>query len=296
LRLQKSTSLAFHHSFQIYQLIGEHVISALLSRDDEVLEDKLNHASLIDGGLMSGARFRRYAHADMLRLEQILEKANAAKKLIVSDGVFSMDGDEAPMTELVGLAHKYQAALMIDDAHGMGVLGETGAGLLEQQGLNQQQVPILMATLGKALGTFGAFVAGSDELIEFLIQYARSYIYTTAPPPAVMAATRVSLRLCQQESWRREKLKTLIQQFRIGAQQLGLCLLESATPIQPIIFSNNETTVKASQFLFSKGFLVGAIRSPTVPKGSERLRITFSAEHTEADINGLLSALSEVAQ
>lgn len=270
------------------------ILSALLNKQDEVFEDRLNHASLIDGGLMSGARFRRYSHNDMTRLQQLLDNSKASKKVIVSDGIFSMDGDEAPMTELVALADKYQAALMIDDAHGMGVLGDNGAGLLDQCGLNQQQVPILMATLGKALGTFGAFVAGSESLIEFLIQHARSYIYTTAPPPAVMAATRVSLKLCQQESWRREKLNALIQQFRQGAQQLGLSLLDSSTAIQPIIFADNEKTVKASQYLMSKGFLVSAIRSPTVPKGSERLRITLSAEHTETQVNALLDVLAEL--
>lgn len=267
------------------------ILSALLNKQDEVFEDRLNHASLIDGGLMSGARFRRYSHNDMNRLQHLLDNNKASKKVIVSDGIFSMDGDEAPMTELVVLADKYQAALMIDDAHGIGVLGGSGAGLLDQYGLDQQEVPILMATLGKALGTFGAFVAGSESLIEFLIQHARSYIYTTAPPPAVMAATRVSLKLCQQESWRREKLKSLIQQFRQGAQQLGLSLLDSSTPIQPIIFADNERTVKASQYLMSKGFLVTAIRSPTVPVGSERLRVTLSAEHTETQVSSLLDVL-----
>ncbi|MBL4743814.1 MAG: 8-amino-7-oxononanoate synthase [Cycloclasticus sp.] len=266
-------------------------LSALLHEGDELFQDKLNHASLIDGGRLSGARLRRYSHADLNRLKQLLRSSSEAKKMVVSDGVFSMDGDEADVKALVSLCAESNAMLMIDDAHGIGVLGKNGGGLVEQLSLTQQDVPILMGTLGKALGTAGAFIAGSDELIETLIQKARTYIYTTAMPPAIMAATRQSLKICQQENWRREKLTALIAQFRKGAQQLGLQLMPSKTPIQPVVLGSNQAVMSASEYLKEKNILVGAIRHPTVRKSSERLRITFSANHTEAQVDGLLCAL-----
>ncbi|HIF18326.1 MAG TPA: 8-amino-7-oxononanoate synthase [Cycloclasticus sp.] len=267
------------------------VISALVTKGDAIFQDKLNHASLIDGARLSGAELKRYSHNDLDRLQQLLQQSSSDKKLIITDGVFSMDGDEADVKRLASLAAEHDAALMIDDAHGVGVLGGTGAGLLEQHGLNQQQVPILMATLGKGLGTAGAFVAGSDALIETLIQRARTYIFTTAMPPAIMAATRVSLSLCQQEDWRREKLVSLVSRFRHGAQQLGLNLMSSKTPIQPVVLGSNQAVVSMAAYLKDKGFLVGAIRHPTVAKSSERLRITLSATHTESQVDSLLSAL-----
>ncbi|PHS72396.1 MAG: 8-amino-7-oxononanoate synthase [Cycloclasticus sp.] len=270
------------------------VISTLVQKGDAVFQDKLNHASLIDGGLISGANFRRYPHNGLDRLQQLVEKSNYDKKLIVTDGVFSMDGDEAKIIELASLAAQSKSMLMVDDAHGLGVLGDNGGGLLEKHGLGEKQVPVLMATLGKSLGTAGAFIAGSDALIETLIQRARTYIYTTAMPPAVMAATRVSLKLCQQECWRREKLVSLVAQFRRGAGQLGLNLLPSETPIQAVILGTNEAVIKANVQLREKGMLVGAIRHPTVPKGSERLRITFSATHTESQVTAMLQALESV--
>jgi 8-amino-7-oxononanoate synthase len=267
------------------------VISALVKKGDEVFQDKLNHASLIDGGLISGARFRRYPHGDLNRLQQLVEQSSSTKKLIVSDGVFSMDGDEADVPKLASIAAQTNAMLMIDDAHGVGVLGKNGAGLLEKHGLNLQQVPILMATLGKSLGTAGAFVAGSEELIETLIQSARTYIFTTAMPSAMMAATRASLQLCQQENWRREKLAALVTQFRRGAHQLGLKLMASNTPIQALILGSNQAVMSVSQRLKEKGILVGAIRHPTVAKNTERLRITFTANHTESQVEALLLTL-----
>jgi len=268
-------------------------ISALAQKGDEIFQDKLNHASLIDGGRISGAQVKRYSHADMNRLRQLLEQSSSDRKLIVSDGVFSMDGDEAKLNDLADLAKKSNAMLMIDDAHGIGVLGEKGGGLLEKCGLSQQQVPILMATLGKGLGTSGAFIAGSNELIETLIQRARTYIFTTAMPPAIMAATRQSLKICEQESWRRDKLVSLVARFRQGAEQLGLNLMPSGTPIQPVILGSNEAVMSASRYLKEKGILVGAIRHPTVKKSSERLRITFSADHTESQVDALLLGLEE---
>lgn len=269
------------------------VISALVGKGDAVFEDKLNHASLIDGGLISGANFRRYAHNNLNRLQQLQAKSSCEKQLIVSDGIFSMDGDEADVRGLAVIAKQSGALLMIDDAHGIGVLGDKGAGLLEKLALDQQQVPILMGTFGKALGTAGAFVAGSDALIETLIQRARTYIYTTAMPSAIMAATRASINVCQTESWRREKLASLITQFQRGAQQLGLNMMRSNTPIQPIVLGGSHVAVETSEQLRAKGFLVTAIREPTVPKGSARLRVTLSASHSEGQIDALLMAIDE---
>lgn len=266
------------------------VISALVGRGDSVLEDRLNHASLLDGGLLSAARFQRYQHNQLDDL-QVRLAASKGKALIVSDGVFSMDGDLALLPDLANLAEQHGAGLLIDDAHGFGVLGANGGGVVEHFGLSQQQVPILMGTLGKAFGTFGAFIAGSDALIEYLIQKARTYVFTTAMPAAVAEATRVSLRLLQHEAWRRQHLQALISRFRAGAEQQGLQLMDSATAIQPIILGDSETALLASERLLAQGFWVSAIRPPTVPAGTARLRITFSSLHTEQQVDALLEAL-----
>ncbi|MDO9046550.1 MAG: 8-amino-7-oxononanoate synthase [Methylobacter sp.] len=268
------------------------VISALLGRGDAVFEDRLNHASLLDGGLLSGARFKRYAHADAADLSVNLEKS-AGNKLIVTDGVFSMDGDFAPLEELAVAAKNHGAWLMVDDAHGLGVIGEQGGGILEHYGLGQGEVPVLMGTLGKSLGTFGAFVAGPDVLIETLIQKARTYIYTTALPAAVAEATRTSLKIVIAESWRRDKLKKLSERFRLGAEQLGLQMMTSSSAIQPILIGDSQRAVDISNALLGAGFLVSAIRPPTVPQGSARLRVTFSALHEEQHVDRLLDALAK---
>jgi 8-amino-7-oxononanoate synthase len=279
------------------------VISALLGRGDAVFEDRLNHASLLDGGLLSGARFKRYAHADIENLKVHLRKATG-NKLIVTDGVFSMDGDFAPLKTLSETAKASDAWLMVDDAHGLGVIGERGGGLLEYYGLNEDDVPVLMGTLGKGFGTFGAFVAGSDTLIETLIQKARTYIYTTALPAAVAEATRASLKIVIAENWRRDKLKKLADRFRLGTAQLGLQLInpiqdESLNPtditsvIQPIIIGASQRAVDISNALLNTGLLVSAIRPPTVPQGSARLRVTFSALHEEQHVDRLLVALDK---
>ncbi len=269
------------------------VISALLGRNNCVLEDRLNHASLLDGGLLSRARFQRYRHADVANLETRLA-ACPANAMIVSDGVFSMDGDLAPLPALAGLASKYGAGLLIDDAHGFGVLGQHGGGIVEYFGLGQKDVPILMGTLGKAFGGFGAFVAGSESLIEMLIQKARTYVFTTATPPAIAAAGLVSLRLLQAESWRREKLQSLILRFRTGAEQQGLPLQDTFTAIQPILIGESQQALAAAKQLHEQGFWVSAIRPPTVPAGTARLRITFSANHEKYQVDALLDALARV--
>ncbi|SDY13737.1 8-amino-7-oxononanoate synthase [Allochromatium warmingii] len=265
------------------------VISALAGRHDTVFEDRLNHASLLDGALLARARLRRYPHADASALHRLLKIESA--RLIVTDGVFSMDGDLAPLPELAALARDAGAWLMVDDAHGLGVLGRDGRGSLDHFGLGFNDVPILMGTLGKAFGTFGAFVAGSEELIETLIQSARSYIYTTATPPALAEATLVSLAIARRETWRRERLAEWIERFRTGAARIGLQLMDSSTPIQPIIVGSAAQALAWSAALEAAGLLVTAIRPPTVPEGTARLRVTLSAAHTAEDIDRLLAAL-----
>jgi len=264
------------------------VISALLGRSGLVYEDRLNHASLLDGARLSGATLKRYAHGTLPDVS--LERGPFS--LIATDGVFSMDGDLLAGKDLVSVASLSGAILMVDDAHGIGVLGQTGGGVLEVQGLGQEDVPILVGTLGKAFGTFGAFVAGPEALIEFLIQKARTYIYTTAMPAAIAEATRTSLGLVRQESWRREHLNALISRFRDGAHRLGLSLGLSDTPIQPILVGDSRAAVSAKSKLLDAGFLVVAIRPPTVPRGTARLRCTLTASHGVEDVDRLLDALS----
>jgi 8-amino-7-oxononanoate synthase len=269
------------------------VVSALTQRGDTVFEDRLNHASLIDAGLLAFAKTTRYHHGDSAVLADLLA-TTPGHKLAVTDGVFSMDGDLAPLPELAHCCQQQDAALMVDDAHGLGILGKSGRGTLEHFNLSVNEVPILVGTLGKALGTFGAFVAGSDELIETLIQTARTYIYTTALPPAVAQATLTSLKLVDEEKWRRDHLHDLIRRFRSGARQLNLTLPDVMTPIQPLIVGESDQALKLSDALAGRGILISAIRPPTVPEGSARLRITLSAAHSEQDVDHLLQVLGEV--
>ena len=268
------------------------VIGALAGRGDHIFADRLNHASLIDAGLASAAVFQRYRHGDATMLDEQLRGADRGSSMVVSDGVFSMDGDVAPLPQLVEICARHQALLMIDDAHGIGVLGEQGRG--SGDGYSQQQLPVLMATLGKAFGVFGAFVAGSGELIENLIQEARSWVYTTAMPAAMAEALREALKIVREEEWRRQQLTRLVNQVREGADELGLALMPSQTPIQPLLVGDAGSALRWSRALQEQGFLVSAIRPPTVPSGSARLRITFSAAHTQAHLERLLEALEKV--
>ncbi|WP_460417957.1 8-amino-7-oxononanoate synthase [Pseudomonas sp. microsymbiont 2] len=267
-------------------------ITALVGQGDTVLQDRLNHASLLDGGLLSGARFSRYLHNDPASLASRLDKASG-NTLVVTDGVFSMDGDCADLPALAKEARARGAWLMVDDAHGFGTLGDNGGGLVEHFGLAVDDVPVLIGTLGKACGTSGAFVAGSEELIEALVQFARPYIYTTSQPPALACATLKALELLRRERWRREHLAALIRQFRTGAEQIGLTLMDSHTAIQPILIGDAGRALALSRLLRERGLLVTAIRPPTVPAGSARLRVTLSAAHSEAQVQLLLNALAE---
>jgi 8-amino-7-oxononanoate synthase len=270
------------------------VVTALSDRHSMVFEDKLNHASLIDAARLTQAKVKRYPHADMERLTTMLANS-AVPSVIASDAVFSMDGDLAPLQRLLPLARAHKAWLLVDDAHGIGVLGPGGRGSLAHLDIATQAPVILMGTLGKAFGVFGAFVAGDEPLIETLIQHARTYIYTTALPPAVAEATRASLQIVRSEEWRRERLQSLVDRFVEQATQMGLSLTGARTPIQPVILGSPEAAVAASRTLRAQGILVPAIRPPTVAPGTSRLRITFSAAHEPAHVDRLLQALAPLS-
>jgi len=271
------------------------VLQALLTRDDLCVQDKLNHASLLDAAALSGTELKRYPHADADAAARQLDSRPQAAALLASDGVFSMDGDVAPLAALAALARARNAVLLIDDAHGIGVLGPRGAGCVDEAGLDQDEVPLLLGTLGKALGCAGAFIAGRAALIDDLAQFARTHIYTTAMPPPLAAAATCAVRLAQAESWRREKLVALIARFRHGAAQLGLALLPSTSAIQPLLLGTAQAALDAANMLEQHDLLVTAIRPPTVPQGQARLRITLSAAHSEEQVDRLLDALGHVS-
>ncbi len=271
------------------------MVQALAGRGDAVFADKLNHASLNDAMLLSRAEIKRYRHNDMAHLAQLLEQTRERRKLVITDAVFSMDGDIAPLPELLALCEQHDAWLLVDDAHGFGVLGEEGRGSLAHFELDSPRI-IYMATLGKAAGVSGAFVAAEKIVIETLLQNARSYIYTTASPPALAAALRVSLGLVREEGWRREQLNRRIAQLCAGLAGLPWALMPSSTPIQPLLAGGNEDVAALSEGLRARGIWVPAIRPPTVPHGTARLRISLSATHGEADVAQLTGALHELAR
>jgi 8-amino-7-oxononanoate synthase len=271
-------------------------IATFAGRGERLLLDRLCHASLIDGARLSGARLARYPHADADAAARLIAADPGDTVMVITDGVFSMDGDLAPLPQLSHAARGADAWLLVDDAHGLGVVGARGGGVLEHFGLTSADVPLLVGTLGKALGSFGAFVAGAADLIELLIQKARSYIYTTALPQPVAAATRAALTLARSESWRRERLGALTTRFRTRAAAAGVPLGVSPTPIQPVVLGSTAAALTAQRELEEAGFLVVAIRPPTVPAGSARLRITLSAAHTEAQIDTLVAELAAVCE
>lgn len=268
------------------------VISAFVGKGDTVFSDALNHASIIDGCRLSRATIRPYAHGDTVALESMLAET-PGHKLVVTDGVFSMDGDVAPLRELARLCKAHGALLMVDDAHGIGVLGPNGRGSVADLGLSQEDVPLLVGTFGKALGTSGAFCAASRLHVDYLVQKARTYIYTTAMPPSLAAATLKSLEIAASEESRRTHLAAMVRRFRSEVSAMGYDLMPSDTPIQPILVGDNESALLLSRALEAQGLLVTAIRPPTVPAGEARLRVTFSASHTEQDLDCLLDALEQ---
>lgn len=267
-------------------------MQALLARGDVCVQDKLNHACLLDGAQLAGAELKRYPHGDVEAAARQLQGRSQAAALLATDGVFSMDGDVAPLAELAALCIRERATLMVDDAHGLGVLGAEGAGSVQAAGLGPREVPVLMATLGKALGCSGAFVAGSAALVDGLVQFARPYVYTTAMPPALAAAACAAVEIARGEHGRREKLQALIARFRAGAAQLGLPLMASHSAIQPLRMGDAQAALDAARALEQRGLLVTPIRPPTVPPGQARLRITLSAMHEDEHVDQLLEALA----
>jgi 8-amino-7-oxononanoate synthase len=270
------------------------VIGALAGRDEVVLLDRLSHASLIDAALLSRARLKRFAHADAAAAERALVASGGTAALVATDGVFSMDGDVAPLVELARVSRAHQCWLVVDDAHGLGVLGASGRGLLEQCGLDAEAVPVLIGTLGKAFGTFGAFAAGATDVIELLLQKARPYAYTTALPQSIAAATRQALAIAAREPWRRERVLQLSRRFSQRAQQLNVPVMASTTPIQPVLLGSTARVLRAQEELLQAGFWVVAIRPPTVPSGSSRLRVALSAGHSEDQVDALVHALGRI--
>lgn len=266
------------------------VPNAFLNRHELLLQDKLNHASLIDAGLLCRATSKRYQHLDVDHARQLIEQSNQPNLMVATDGVFSMNGNVADVQRLAELCDHQNRLLLVDDAHGFGVLGRNGAGTLEEAGLKPSGQTLMIGTLSKAVGSFGAFVAGDAIWIDHLIQNARPYIYTTALPPAVIDATRVSLRLIR-ESSRRERLLENVALFRKLAAQHGVEVFDSSTPIQSVLFGSPTDAVAASEALAEAGFLVVAIRPPTVPEGTSRLRITLSADHESSQIERLVDAM-----
>ncbi|KAF1005663.1 MAG: 8-amino-7-oxononanoate synthase [Luteibacter sp.] len=263
--------------------------------DAVCVQDKLNHASLIDGAQLAGAELLRYPHADAEAAARRLDSRPDRPALLATDGVFSMDGDIAPLADLAQVCAERGALLYVDDAHGLGVLGPEGAGAVAAAGLGVREVPLLMGTLGKALGCAGAFVAGDATLIDAIMQFARSYIYTTAQPAALAAATRAAVHLARTDrDGRRDRLHANIARFRAGAAQLGLPLMPSTTAIQPLWIGSAEAATEAARWLEAEGFLVVTIRPPTVPQGGSRLRITLSAAHAPDRIDALLDALGRL--
>lgn len=273
------------------------VQQALLSEEDDVcVQDRLNHASLLDATRLAGCRLRRYPHLDSEGALRQLKHAPEGAAMLVTDGVFSMDGDIAPLRSLSLVARMQEALLYVDDAHGIGVVGEHGRGCVADAGLGVTDVPLQLATLGKALGSSGAVVLGDDAMIQHLAETARPYIYTTAISPAQAAASLAAVKLARRDDWRREKLTELVGAFRAGARQHGLELMPSDTPIQPLLCGSEATVVALSAALEAAGFLVSAIRPPTVPEGKARLRVTLSALHTPAQVRALTDAIAEARE
>lgn len=289
-RLGRARALLFSSGY----LANLAVVSAFASRrDDTIVMDKANHASLVDGALLARGRLRRYAPHDLAGLERLC--AGTGRVLVATDSVFSMDGSLAALPAIAAVCARRGAWLVVDDAHGFGVLGPRGGGALEHFDLDEDQAPLTTATFGKACGVMGAFAAGAADAVETLVQRGRPYIYSTAMPPALAVAARQALDIVERETWRREKLQALTQRFTRGAKQLGLPLLPSATPIQGFIVGNAEAALRCSQRALARGLLLSAIRSPTVPKNTERLRITLTAGHSEDQVDRLLDALAELA-
>ncbi len=268
------------------------VMQSLLGPGDVCVQDKLNHACLIDGARLALCELKRYPHRDSEAAVRQLMSERKGAAMLATDGVFSMDGDLAPLRELAMLSRSQDALLYVDDAHGIGIIGPEGRGSVAVANLSAREVPLLVLPLGKAFGGQGALLLGSEALISHVAETARPYLYSTAPAPAMASAMRASLRLIRGEPWRRAKLASLVMRFRRNALRAGVPLLESYTPIQPVLIGDNERALSISATLQERGFLVGAIRPPTVAEGKARLRVTLSALHSEHDVDALVAALA----
>jgi 8-amino-7-oxononanoate synthase len=270
------------------------VVTALAGREDVIFSDSLNHASLIDGMRLSRAEIVRYPHCSLDALAEALRGSRARSRFVVTESIFSMDGDLAPLEALLDLCERFDAWLVVDDAHGFGILGADGRGVLEHLALRSPRI-VYIGTLGKAVGMSGAFVAGDAVVVETVFQRARSYIFTTATPPFLAAAVGSSLQIIRDEAWRRRKLTVLIERLKRGLRDSSMTLSPSDSPIQPLIVGGNAEALAASRGLRERGILVAAIRPPTVPQGTSRLRVSLSAAHEEADVDRVLAALYELA-
>ncbi len=293
-RLAQFSGLARTLTFSTGYMANMAVIAALAGRGDAVFSDALNHASLIDACRLSRAEIHRYPHCDVAALASQIAQSDARRKLVVTDAVFSMDGDIAPLSDLLELCERHDAMLVVDDAHGFGVLGVNGRGTLSHLGIASPRI-VYMGTLGKAAGVAGAFVGGSSNLIEWLLQKGRTYIFTTAAPPPLAAALLKAVDLVEHGNHRRTHLQHIVERFRTRLQTPRWKLFDSQTPIQPLVIGSNDETLRLAEALMNEGLWVPAIRPPTVPAGSARLRITFSAAHTETHVDRLVDALQRAA-
>ncbi|UCH47764.1 MAG: 8-amino-7-oxononanoate synthase [Betaproteobacteria bacterium] len=289
-RLAEFSGLARTLTFSTGYMANMAVIATLAGRGDAVFSDTLNHASLIDACRLSRAETHIYPHCDVTALANQLEQSNSPRKLVVTDAVFSMDGDLAPLPELIDLCERHDALLVVDDAHGFGVLGTGGRGALSHFGIESPRI-VYMGTLGKSAGVAGAFVGGSSNLVEWLLQKGRTYIFTTAAPPPIAAALIKAIDLVEHGNQRRTHLQHIIERFRTRLQTSRWKLLDSQTAIQPLVIGSNDETLRVAETLMNEGLWAPAIRPPTVPAGSSRLRISFSAAHTEAHVDRLIDAL-----
>lgn len=298
--LEQQTAALFGYEACLYvgsgYLANIAVLQTLLDEQSLCVQDKLNHACLIDGARFSGAQLKRYPHTETVEAERHCREAESDRVFLVSDGVFSMDGDAAPLAELASIAQRQNATLMIDDAHGVGVLGETGLGSIQAAQLDANAVPLLIIPAGKALGGQGALILSSQTIISHLVETARPYLFSTAPAPAMAAALSASLQLLQQQPQHHAALVHNIQYFQQMAKQTGLPVLNSQSAIQPMLAGANETALQWSANLKARGFWLSAIRPPTVPAGKSRLRITLTALHTKTQLDALLDALQAVVQ
>jgi 8-amino-7-oxononanoate synthase len=287
----KGTPAALLFSSGYHANVG--VLAALVEREDEIFSDRLNHASIVDGCRLSLARTHRYPHCDVDALARLLAASSARRKLVVTDAVFGMDGDAAPLAAIAELCERHGAMLYVDEAHATGVLGPTGAGLCEAEGVSER-VDVVMGTLGKALGSFGAFVAGSRRLVDWLTSRARTFVFTTALPPGACGAAMAALDVIAEEPARRERLHRLARRMREDLAAMGFDMSRVVAPIFPVVLGDEATALEASRRLRARGYFVRAIRPPTVPPGTSRLRVSITAAHEEEQVDGFLEALAEV--